>query len=246
VAADVLPHTGSLMFRSSTIVRVLSDPGRTLARQGFKNIWVASFHGGPRHFVAIEQACHLTNKRYGARMVSLFSLLAKRFTERTANLANVLGQITGLSPEDLDGDIHAGVIETSILLHLLGQHVDPSFKDCPPRTVDSKRMNEGTPRREGQLGLPSPLQLLRGFKAALKYFETETYSGTPGIASAEIGQQIVDLLAQHSADTLSDLWTGKISPEDCHSPVWPVKWLLLSQSASRVFEWAVRYKNPIF
>ena len=246
VAADVVPHSGSLMFRSSTIVRVLSDLGRTLSRQGFKHIWVGSFHGGPRHFVAIEQACHLTNKRYGARMVSLFSLLAKRLTESTSNLADVLGPIPGLTPEDLDGDTHAGVIETSLLLFLLGEHVDPTFRQCRHLTVDSKLIADGKAPRASKPGRASPLQLLRGFTAALKHFETETYSGNPAIASADIGKRILDVVAQHSADTLSQLWTGQISLDDCHSPVWPLKWFFLSQSISRIFEWAVRYRNPIF
>ncbi len=246
VAADVLPHAGSLMFRASTIVRVLSDLGRTLARQGFMNIWVSNFHGGVRHFVAIEQACHLTNKRYGARMVSLFSVLAKRLTEGTSDLSHVLGHIPGLATADLDGDIHAGVIETSLLLHLLGQHVDPSFKDCPPQTVDSKLAAAGKAPRTGKPGRTSRLQLLRGFAAATKYFETETYAGNPSIASAAIGEQILHVVARHAADTLSELWTGKLSPADCHSPVWPVKWIFLNQTVGRLFEWAVRYKNPIF
>ncbi|MBI4518111.1 MAG: creatininase family protein [Deltaproteobacteria bacterium] len=246
VAADVVPHSGSLMFRSTTIVRVLCDLGRTLAKQGFSNIWVASFHGGPRHFVAIEQACHLTNRRYGARMVSLFSLLAKRLTAGTSNLAAVLARIPGLTPADLDGDTHAGVIETSLLLHLLGEHVDPVFRSCAHVTVDMKLARSGQRPRAGKPGRASIGQLLRSFTASLKYFEEETYSGKPAIASAEIGKQILEVLANHSAEVLGQLWAGRISPDDCHSPVWPLKWVFLSPTASRLFEWAVRYRNPIF
>ena len=33
VAADVLPHVGSVMFRQSTIIAVLEDLGRSLAKQ---------------------------------------------------------------------------------------------------------------------------------------------------------------------------------------------------------------------
>ena len=62
----------------------------------------------------------------------------------------------------------------------------------------------------------------------MKYFEAETYAGKPSIGSAEIGQEIVDVLARKATDTLSDLWTRKIPPADCHSPVWPLKWADLS------------------
>ena len=79
-AADALPQRGSLMFRSSTLVDVLSDLGRSLAAQGFKHIWVSNFHGGPRHFLAIEKAADLCNRRYGTKMVSAFSLLIQRLS----------------------------------------------------------------------------------------------------------------------------------------------------------------------
>ena len=37
VAADVLPHRGSLRFRASTVTRVLTELGTTLATQGFRD-----------------------------------------------------------------------------------------------------------------------------------------------------------------------------------------------------------------
>ncbi len=246
VAADVLPQTGSLMFRSSTIVRVLSDLGRTLARQGFKHIWVSSFHGGPRHFVAIEQAAHNTNKKYGARMVSLFSLLVNRLTEGTPQLSNILGHIKGLTPEDLDGDTHAGAVETSMMLYLLGECVDPCFKELKQMTVDLKLVAEGKPPRAHKPGRSSAFELIRGFKAALKYFEVESYSGKPGISSAEIGKEIVETLAWHCTESLSELWTGKLPLEKCHSPVWPLRRVFLWQWISVLFEKVVGFKNPIF
>jgi len=246
VAADVLPHTGSLMFRSSTIVRVLSDLGRTLAKQGFKNIWVSSFHGGPRHFVAIEQAAHKTNKKYGARMVSLFSLLINRLTQGTPQLSNILGHIKGLSPEVLDGDTHGGVIETSLMLYLLRDCVDPCFKECKRITVDLKLAAEGKPPAAHKPGRASIPQLLRGFKASLKYFETETYAGKPDISTPEIGKEILDTLAGHCAEALSQLWSGQLPLEKCHSPVWPLRHIFLWRWVSVIFERAVGYKNPIF
>ncbi len=245
-AADVLPHSGSLMFRSSTIVRVLADLGRTLVKQGFPHVWVSSFHGGPRHFVAIEEACHQSNTRYGSKMVSLFSVLAKKLSEGTSNLSQVLGQIPGLTPEILDGDAHGGVIETSLLLHLIGDKVDPIYKQCDRMTVDIKLTQQGKPPKASKPGRASIGKLFQGFKASLKYFEEETYAGIPKIASPEIGKQVLDELAARSVDTLADLWTGKLSPADCHSPVWPLKRIFLSPTISRIFEWSVGYRNPIF
>ncbi|HVM96728.1 MAG TPA: creatininase family protein [Candidatus Acidoferrales bacterium] len=245
-ASDVLPHTGSLMFRPSTIVRQLTDLGRTLTKQGFKHIWVSSFHGGPRHFIAIEQASHLVNKRYGGKMVSLFSVLAKKLTEGTSNLSQVLAKIPGLNEEVLDGDVHGGAVETSLLLHLVGQHVDPVYKQCERMTVDLKLQREGRAPQASKPGRSSVRQLFQGFVSSLKYFETQTYAGAPAVASPEIGKQVLEILAESSVETLSDLWTGKLSPDDCHSPVWPVKWVFLSQTIGWLFERAVKFQNPIF
>ncbi len=246
IAADVIPHTGSLMFKSSTIVRVLADLGRTLAKQGFKHIWVSNFHGGPRHFVAIEQAAHNTNKKYGTSMVSLFSLLTSRLTEGTSQLGDILGRIEGLSPESLDGDTHGGVIETSMMLYLLNECVDPCYKDLERMTIDTKLASTGKEPGANKPGNDSILQLLAGFKTSMKYFVEETYSGAPQIATAEIGKEVIDILAWHCTELLSGLWTGKLSPEKCHSPVWPFRWIFLWRWVSVLFERIAGYKNPIF
>lgn len=246
VACDVLPNIGSLMFRNTTIIRVLSDLGRTLSKQGFRNIWVASFHGGPRHFVSIEQACHKTNRRYGARMVSLFSLLVKLLTEGTPDLSKVLAGVKGINPDDLVGDTHAGLIETSMMLYLMGDRVDPSYKELPRITVDLKLTSEGKEPRNHRTGRSSIPELIQGFKASLEYFAKTTYSGAPAGSSAEIGYQILDILSDKCVDVLSKLWRGEISVEDCHSPVWKIKWVFLLPFVSKVFERTVGYKNPIF
>lgn len=246
VACDVLPHTGSLMFRNTTIIRVLSDLGRTLAKQGFRNIWVASFHGGPRHFVSIEQACHKTNKRYGAKMVSLFSLLVKLLTEGTPDLSKVLAGVKGINPEDLVGDTHAGLIETSMMLYLMGNKVDPCFKELPRMTVDLKLISEGKEPCQHRTGRSSIPDLMRGFKASLEYFAKITYSGAPANSSPEIGAQILDILSDRCVEALRRLWRGEISVEDCHSPVWKIRWVFLLPFVSKIFERAIGYKNPIF
>jgi creatinine amidohydrolase len=241
-AADVLPHVGSVMFRPSTIVRVLADIGRSLGKQGFKHIWVSSFHGGPRHFVPLEVAAHQSNKKHGTEMVSLFSLLAKLLAGGGSDLTHILGGIKGLTPAEIKGDAHGGAIETSMMLYLLGKYVDPCFKDLDQRTVDMKLAKEGKPPLEqGKL-----VALLRGFKHKIKYYEDETYSGKPSIASAAIGEKIVDELATRSADVLGDRYTGKLPISECHSPVWPMRHVFMSERFGWAFERAIQYKNRVF
>jgi len=242
VAADVLPHPGSVMFRSSTITRVLSDLGRSLAKQGFKHIWVASFHGGPRHFIPIEVACERTNRRYGTSMLCAFSLLISRLTRGGSDLSTVLGHLEGVTPDDLQGDAHGGAIETSMMLHLVGDHVDGGYRTLAQRTVDLKRREEGLPplRQKGVL------DLVRSFKHKLKYYEHETYAGKPNLASATLGQEMIDILARHSADALEEVLAGTLPPKSWHSPLWPLRHVFTSEWLSRVFERAVRYEQRVF
>jgi creatinine amidohydrolase len=241
-AADVLPHPGSIMFRSSTIIRVLCDLGRSLGRQGFRHIWVSNFHGGPRHFVPIEVACDRTNRRHGTSMLCAFSLLIRRLTDGGNDLSDVLGDIPGLSAGDLAGDTHGGAIETSMLLHLIGDCVAPSFRDLEQMTVHIKLARAGKPPLERR-GVRS---LLREFREKLKYFESETYTGKPAIASAEIGRRVIEVLATHSADALGQVWRGEITADQCHSPLWPMRRVFTSAALSWAFERAARYDNRVF
>jgi creatinine amidohydrolase len=242
VASDLLPHPGSVAFRASTIVRVLCDLGRSLAKQGFVHVWVGNFHGGPRHFVPIEVAAERTNRRWGTKMVSTFSLLIKRLTGGGSDLAAVLGHIRGVTPADLVGDTHGGAIETSMMLHLAGPHVDPRYVALPRTTVDTKLERAGLPPTSHD----GVRELLRGFKHKLRYYESETYSGKPSIATPEIGREMVDVLARHGADALYDVYTGKLPPEECHSPLWPLRWLFTNRPLGWAFERAVGYRNRVF
>jgi creatinine amidohydrolase/Fe(II)-dependent formamide hydrolase-like protein len=241
-AADVTPYAGSMMFRPSTIIAAVSDIGRTLGKQGFKHIWISSFHGGPRHFVPMEIAADRCNRRYGTRMISAFSLLVSRLTKGGSDLTKILSEIPGLKADDLEGDTHGGLIETSMLLHICGKYVKPGFKDLPRRTVDIMLQEQGKP----PLRQDSAMDLIRSFKPKLNYFETETYAGKPQLGSAETGERIIDILARHTADALLDVYDGKIPLEECHSPLWPVRWIFASRTAGWLFERFVNYQNRIF
>ena len=152
-ATDTVPQPGSLFFQPATTVTVLTDLGRTLAAQGFRDIMVSNFHGGPRHFLAIEKACVKVNRRYGTRMVSVFSLLISRLTQGTANLDDVLAHIPGIDPADLVGDTHGGLVETSQLLALHGSWIDPGYKDLPRQTVETWRESKGQSPKSGRVTL---------------------------------------------------------------------------------------------
>jgi len=248
-ATDTVPQPGSLYFQPSTTMTVLEDLGRTLAAQGFHHVMVSNFHGGPRHFLAIEKACQRVNRRYGIQMVSLFSLLISRLTEGTSDLDDVLGELPGVHKPDLAGDTHGGLVETSQLLVLHPEWVDPDYKRLPRRTADIWLDEQGLPprtRNPGRSGgIGGIFRMLRSQRIALSFFGSNSYSGTPGAASAELGEQFLDTLGSKAADACAELLDGSIGPDDCHSPIWRLRFLFLNPLMIRVANLAIGLRNPI-
>jgi creatinine amidohydrolase len=246
VATDVVPQRGSLFFRPSTTRRVLEDLGRTLAAQGFRDVFVSNFHGSPRHFLAIEAACERVNRRFGTRMVSVFSLMIARLTHGTSSLEDVLAHLPGVRKEDLVGDTHGGFVETSQLLALHGDWVDPDHRALPQRTVDLWLREQGDPLPDGRRGDPRRLLgMLRAFRAGIRFFERETYSGAPARASAEVGERILDTLGREAASACAEILDGRLPPEDCHSPLWRLRFLFLNPLAIRVANRLLGFRNGI-
>lgn len=244
-ASDTVPQPGSLYFQPSTTVTVLRDLGRTLAAQGFRNVMVSNFHGGPRHFLAIEKACDKVYRQHGLRMVSLFSLLISRLTRGTSNLDDVLGAIEGVNKADLVGDTHGGLVETSQLLALHKDWVDPEYKSLPRLTVDTWLESRGETQPKVDPGPRQILGMLRGFQAGLRFFEEETYSGAPAGASAELGEKFLDRLGSEAADACAELLDGTIGPDDCHSPVWKLRFLFLNPLMIALSNRLLGFRNSI-
>jgi len=245
-ATDAVAQPGSLYFQPATITTVLEDLGRTLAAQGFDTVVISSFHGGPRHFLAIEKACHRVNRRHGIRMVSLFSLLIGRLTQGTSNLDDVLGELPGIHRPDLKGDTHGGLIETAQLLALHGDWVDPGYRALPRQTVDTWLEVQGEKPTVAGRGDPRRLlQMVRSYRDGLRFFAEKTYSGAPASASAEVGERILDTLGQRAAEVCAELLDGRIGPEDCHSPVWKLRFLFLNPVMIRLTNRLLGFRNPI-
>jgi creatinine amidohydrolase len=245
-AADVVPQPGSLSFRPSTVSRFLEDLGGTLSAQGFRDVFISNFHGGPRHFVAIERACERVSKRRGIRMVSLFSLMLSRLTGGSENLETLIGALPGAKPEYLRDDTHAGFLETSQLLALHGAWVDPMYKELPRVSFESWLGKAQGGRQEARKGKTrSFLELVRSFRGNVHFFLDHTYNGAPAGASAEIGEGILDLLGAKTAEAASEILDGRLSPLDCHSPLWPYRFFLLNPVMIFLVNRLLGFRNPI-
>lgn len=245
-ATDTVPQPGSLFFRPATTVRVLTELGHTLAAQGFRHAIVSNFHGGPRHFLAIEKACTRVSRRTGLRMAPLFSLLISRLTQGTSNLGDVLGALPGVEREQLVGDTHGGLVETSQLLALHPDWVDAGHEKLPPMTVQKWRDDRGRQRRGS--GARSPgnlLGMLADFRDSLAYFDEQTYAGAPASASAELGERMLDALGERAGQAATELLDGTIGPEDCHSPIWNLRFVFLNPLMIRLSNRLLGFRNAI-
>ena len=236
-ASDGVPQPGTVAFRPSTTIRVLEDLGRSLAAQGFRHVLVSNFHGSPRHFLAIETACHRVSRTTGLRMVPIFSLMLSRLNGGGSELGDVLGHLPGASRADLEGDTHGGLVETSQLLALHPEWVDPDYRELPRRTVDLWLAERGDPLPSAPRGKLAALpRMLAAFRAAIRFFAEETYSGAPAGASAELGERILDTLAGHTAEAVAEILDGSLPPEAWHSPLWRLRHVFVNPVAVRFFD----------
>jgi creatinine amidohydrolase len=177
IGASAFDKAGTLLVRARTVRNAALDYGGALARHGFRFIVVTNGHGGPRHIVALEEAAAAVSRRYGVRMLSvsgpiLWNLLRGHFTER---LEPLLGRpLTAAEREALRGDAHGGLWETSLLMRVRPNLVDPAHRSLAPARfplIDALRYNY--PLRLGnQMG----------------------YIGSPAAATPEFGEAAERLL----------------------------------------------------
>ena len=161
-------------------------------------------------------------------------------------LSNALGDLPGIDRGDLKGDTHAGIVETSQLLALHGDRVDPDYKNLPRSTVDTWLRSRGEPHSAAKRGSLQRLpQMIRSYRSMLEYFNEVSYSGAPANASAELGEQILDRLAEKAAQACTELLDGEIGPEEWHSPLWRLRLLFLNPLSIWLTNRLLGFRNAI-
>lgn len=163
VGASAFDSAGTLLARARTVRNMTLDYGASLARHGFRYILLLNGHGGLRHLVALEEAAAVVSRRYKVRMISvsgpvLWNFMRGRYAHR---LEHFLGRpFTAAEHEALDGDTHAGMWETSLVLLDRPELVKSTYRGLPAqkfKLIDAVRRNYPLRlgNRMGYIGTPS-------------------------------------------------------------------------------------------
>src|SRR5690606_32433312 len=106
----LMPGVGSISIRQSIVRDFLIDYLSSLARKGFQYIFISGFHGGPRHLVAVDEALHYVNKKFGTKILAPFGYC---ITNIQADLMKLPTDELQILFEENRGDVHGGMLETS-------------------------------------------------------------------------------------------------------------------------------------
>src|SRR5262245_26886635 len=152
---------GTIKVRPKIIRELLIDSLSSLAKYQFKCFMISNAHGGPTHIVALEEAARIVSKRYGAKVFSFTGHIAWEFL-RGKYWAAICERLsmTEEETEALKDDAHAGQWETSMMLKLHPDLVDPEFRKLNPfvvRTIEKLQPNYPLKNENGMgyVGHPS-------------------------------------------------------------------------------------------
>jgi creatinine amidohydrolase len=169
---------GTLSVRATAMRDVIYDTGASLARHGFRYLFLASGHGAVGHLIALEEAAHQIERRYGMKMVSLSSTLIPEVL--SGRLWHRVEERMGRALTDseramLKGDTHGGFLETSFMLKLRPELVDAGFtqlKPFDPPLLTRLQTDFATRQgRAGYVGYPAAASVEFGVAALAAFVE---------------------------------------------------------------------------
>jgi len=202
VGADPVAHEGSVPVSFDDFRRLVLGVCRQLAAMGARHVVVHSFHGAPRHNLALLAGVDLLRDA-GVRAFSPMPLLlAGLIDPPTGLLAPVLATVEDEAVRReveayVPYEFHAGFLETSVALHYVPEAVADDFDRVPacPR-VEPEPARMAASRLAGHLGRRREAIALAAAARAASWFGLRPfpgYSGVPAAANARAGA----LLAEH-------------------------------------------------
>jgi creatinine amidohydrolase len=172
----------SMNLNPSTLARVIQDLVESLAGHGIRKLLILNSHGG-------NEFKPLLRELYGKTSVQLF--LCDWFRGLTADVKGKIFQ----EPDD-----HAGEVETSLALAYFGSLV----RKNPDGTLAADDGQTAETRlaavNQGWVSITRPWHLLT----------TNTGAGNPHAATAEKGQQLMNIMVERLSGFLVELASAKL------------------------------------
>jgi creatinine amidohydrolase len=195
---------GTITVRQRAVRDLLVDYGSSLARAGFRYILVLNGHGGPTHLVALEEASAIVSRRYKVTMASPTGHLAWDFL-RGRYLGRVEAALgRSLTPDERQAysdDAHGGWFETSLMLMLRPDLVDPCYRTLPPARYSlAARLRPNYPLRDGGQG----------------------YVGHPALADPLFAKATLEVLLAETMELVERLLDGTVPAAQRRSPFFAV------------------------
>ena len=191
---------GTITVRQRVVRDVVADCGDSLARSGFRYILIANGHGGPGHMVALEEAAAIVSRRHRITMASLSGALAWHFLDGglLPRIEAELGRtLTDEERRAMTEDSHGGLWETSLMLWLRPDLVDPEYRSlAPARYSMVERLRPNYP--------------LRG--------EGQGYRGHPAFADVALARAAAEVLMREAHAVVDGLLDGRIRSASLRSP----------------------------
>lgn len=195
---------GTVTVRQRVVRDAVVDYGRALARAGFRHVLVANGHGGPGHLVALEEAAAIVARRHGITMASFTGHLVWQFLRGRLlpQIEAALGRpLSGAERQAFADDAHGGWWETSIMLVLRPDLVDPGYRTLPPARYSlPERLVPNYPLRNGGAG----------------------YVGHPALADPTFARVTSEVLTAEAMTIVDGLLDGRLRAADRRSPFFAV------------------------
>jgi creatinine amidohydrolase len=233
IGSFALEAPGTVGVRQRAVRDVVVDYGRALARAGFRYVLVVSGHAGPGHLVALEEAAALVTRRHGIAMASITGYLAWGFLRGrfVPRIEAALGR--PFTPEEraaFADDAHGGWWETSLMLWLRPDLVDPAYRRLPPARYSlPERLRPNFPHRGGGQG----------------------YAGDPARADLAFAKAVLEVLLEEALVLTERFLDGRLERRFRRSPFsmvpflrtdfWPVAGAALAGLAAGL--WLMRSRG---
>lgn len=195
---------GTIGVRQRVVRDAVVDYGRALARAGFRYILVSNAHAGPGHLVALEEAARIVSRRHRVAMASFTGHMAWEFFRGRylPRIEAALGRpLAAEERRAFRDDAHGGWWETSLMLLLHPNLVDPGYRDLPPaRYPLAHRLRPNFPLRGAGRG----------------------YVGDPARADVAFAKATLEVLVTEAAELAERLLDGRLETRHRRSPFWLV------------------------